>query len=326
MRAIAYWSSLRTASRLRGLLLGSSHGSEAAFSEQHAGGLESAGLCREVLEGGGGELFLDVVGRLGETNSLRAAACVCIGWSQLLDRARSKEADDIWKRAVLVAPRRRMTLGAAVRSLRPGDRLRIAAGTHPSPLHIPHALEIDAEPGALLTGPITLGVGGGDSSGGRLGTLRGVQVDHFYETAITVLAGDWLLERCGVASSRAPARACVSLVLRAAATVSMEGCELSGCSSGVLLSSAAAKLVARGCAFRNVRAAIASERGGRIEVDHCAFDLAQSLGDVGFKLAGDTVGHVSECEIGEAQGPQLWGRIVPPEGVRLGPRSTGLAP
>ena len=135
-----------------------------------------------------------------------------------------------------------------------------------------------------------------------------------------------LLERCGVASSRAPARACVSLVLRAAATVSMEGCELSGCSSGVLLSSAAAKLVARGCAFRNVRAAIASERGGRIEVDHCAFDLAQSLGDVGFKLAGDTVGHVSECEIGEAQGPQLWGRIVPPEGVRLGPRSTGLAP
>ena len=147
-------------------------------------------------------------------------------WSHLLDRSRSVEAAAVWRRAVLTAPRGRLTLAAALRSTRPGDRLRIAAGVHAAPLLVPHALEISAEPGAVVTGPITLmgsggGGGGGSSSGGasssgggasssngssggavgRRGLLRGLRVEHFYETAVSVQGGHWTLEQCEVCSA-----------------------------------------------------------------------------------------------------------------------------
>ena len=244
-----------------------------------------------------------------------------------LPAARCARAPQVWKRAVLTAPRGRLTLGTALRSTRPGDRLRIAAGVHSAPLLVPHALRIDAEPLATLTGPITLSGGGdatGNSSGGRVGSLRGVRVEHFYETAVTVMSGRWVLEQCHVVSSRAPSRACASVVLRGVCMAELEGCVVTGCSSAVLVSSSAAKLLARRCSFGNARAAISSERGGHIDVEGCGFDMTQSSGDVGFRLHTSTVGRVAECEVAEVRGMQLWGRIHPPVGVQLGPGGAGL--
>ena len=69
-------------------------------------------------------------------NHPHCAACVCIGWSHLLDRSYSLEAAALWQRATLTAPRGKLTLAAAIRSTRPGDKLTIASGTHSAPLYV----------------------------------------------------------------------------------------------------------------------------------------------------------------------------------------------
>ena len=78
--------------------------------------------CRRVLESGTGELFFHSLAHIDETTTLRAVACVCRAWSQLLDRSRSAEAAALWRSAWLTVPRGKLTLAAAIRTTRPGDR------------------------------------------------------------------------------------------------------------------------------------------------------------------------------------------------------------
>eukprot|EP00965_Chrysotila_dentata_P083919 2769503-Pleurochrysis_carterae.AAC.3 len=58
----------------------------------------------------------------------------------------------------------------AVRTTRPGDKVVILRGSHGGALRLDHALDVSAEEGAELTGPVTLsgdgGVGWGGSGGG----------------------------------------------------------------------------------------------------------------------------------------------------------------
>ena len=79
----------------------------------------------------------------------------------------------------------------------------------------------------------------------------------------------------------------------------------------VLLSGAQCALHARGCTFANTRAAVASERGGHVDVRGCTFDLGHAQ-DVGLRLAADTTGTVVD---NPADRRRLWGPFVPPAGV-----------
>ena len=357
--ARAYWAARRTADRLR---RGLNAAPDVAGGVPHADADADAGHCRRVLEGGGGELFFLTLSHIDDTSTLRAAACACRAWSQLLDRSRSDEAAALWRSAWLSAPRGKLTLAAAIRSTRPGDRLRIAAGTHGGTLVIPHALEVVGEPGAVLTGPMTLGgggmarapppppppnsssgSGGGGGSGtggtggtggrggggfatateGRRGVLRGIRFEHFYETAVTVLAGRWAVEDCEIASSRAPNRACVGVVLRGGAAVDVRGCTISGCSAAVLLSSSLARLYARDTDFANTRAAIEALRAGCLDVQGCRFDATHG-GDVGMRLAADTAGIVCQNTV-RGDESYLWGRVIPPRMVQISQEQGGQA-
>lgn len=260
-------------------------------------------VCRLALEGGAGELFYAVVGHVGETTTLRAIACVCRAWSVLLDRSASEEAACAWRGAWLIAPRGRLTLAAAVRSTRPGDRLRITAGVHTGQVILPHALQVEGEAGAVLSGPITLC----DSSGSRCGALRGLRIEHFYETAVTISSGRWTINGCEIASSRAPNRACVAIVLRNVSSIQVDSCWIGDCSAAVQLSSARAMLQARSSSFGNARCAIEAIRGGHIDVQRCTFDVGSC--DVGMRIAPDTEGVVQANRVRGAG--SLWGRTVP---------------
>ena len=79
----------------------------------------------------------------------------------------------------------------------------------------------------------------------------------------------------------------------------------------MLLSGAHCALHARGCTFANTRAAVASERGGHVDVRGCTFDLGHAQ-DVGLRLAADTTGTVVD---NPADRRRLWGPFVPPAGV-----------
>ena len=79
----------------------------------------------------------------------------------------------------------------------------------------------------------------------------------------------------------------------------------------MLLSGAQCALHARGCTFANTRAAVASERGGHVDVRGCTFDLSNAQ-DVGLRLAADTTGTVVD---NPADRRRLWGPFVPPAGV-----------
>ena len=417
--ARAYWMAVTTAARLRRALDGPRRGAaETSAVDDALGSGDASGVgavggrgrsgCGDcawavrVLETGNAELFFETVRRIDDTSTLRSLACVCSAWARLLDRSCSREASEIWRSAWLSAPRGKLTLGAAIRSTRPGDRLRILPGHHTAPLRLPHPLEVEGMPGAVLSGPLTLeggssigsgggkggggsiggiggGIGGGGGGGGggsgggcggsgggggigvvgggpalssaaspsdsvwpgggsgaagvgRLGVLRGVRLEHFYETAVTVLGGRWALERCEVASSRAASRACVGVVLRGRASVSVtDSCDISGCSSAVLLSSAHATLHARDSRFANARAAIATERGAHVDVQRCVFEGLGAT-DVGLRLAFDTTGRVCANDVrggaaGATEDTMLWGRVgLPPLGVTTAPELEDAAP
>ena len=79
------------------------------------------------------------------------------------------------------------------------------------------------------------GAGGGGAGGGALtltrrGVLSGLRLRHFYDTAITVLGGHWVLEGCVIESSRGEQRACAGVVLRNGARVELRGCTIRGSS------------------------------------------------------------------------------------------------
>ena len=60
--------------------------------------------------------------------------------------------------------------------------------------------------------------------------LSGLRLRHFYDTAITVLGGHWVLEGCVIESSRGEQRACAGVVLRNGARVELRGCTIRGAS------------------------------------------------------------------------------------------------
>lgn len=253
---------------------------------------------------------------------------------------------------------------------------------------VPHPLELIGEPGAVLTGPMTLSSGSGLCN--RRGVLRQLRVEHFCErrglssctvvallrrvllgktlhvtcalcvcvlyvgvadeTAVTLQGGRWRFDMCDIVSSRAPSRACAAVVLRGYSEVQAVGCNITGCSSAVLLSSAHARFSARQCNFANTRAAIAAERGACLDVRECVFSISQH--DAGLvkplrlepraadpktltllylvvcfvtssshfllwcwqRLAPDTTGIICRNDVrGDGN---LWGRDIPPASVR----------
>jgi hypothetical protein len=142
--------------------------------------------------------------------------------------------------------------------------------------------------------------------------VRGLRIEHFYETAVTVTGGKWALEGCEVLSSRAPNRACVGVVLRNASSAEVLNCLIRDCSAAVLLSSTRAHLLARGTSLLNARAAIESVRAGVLDVQECTFEVGTN--DVGLRIAHDTAGVVCANRV---LGPgSLWGRLAPPPAVR----------
>ena len=333
--ARAFWAARRVSERLRKAMDASQHAEQSGALVDD--GCVDVNDCRRVLESGTGELFFHSLAHIDETTTLRAVACVCRAWSQLLDRSRSAEAAALWRSAWLTVPRGKLTLAAAIRTTRPGDRIRILRGTHAGALAVPHALEIVGEPGAVLTGPLTLsgggmggsgggggggggggsaakGGGGGGGDGARRGVVRGIRFEHFYETAVTVLGGRWALKACEIASSRAPNRACAGVVLRGTAAVEVSESIISGASSALILSSASARLLARHTTLTNTRAAIEALRAGYVDVQQCVFD-AMHGGDVGLRLAADTAGVVGRNTV-RGDESFLWGRLIPPKLVQ----------
>ena len=314
--ARAYWVARQTADRL---IAGLEERPDAAAATRAAAAratAEEVGLCRAALESGGGELFFLTMGFIDDTLTLRAVACTCHAWSTLFDRSHSADAAAVWRRAWLHAPRGRLTLSAAIRSTRPGDRLKILAGAHPGPVELPHPLIVEGEEGTTLTGPVTLGWNGGGGGGGSgsgipRGVLRRLRMEHFYETAVTVGGGTWALDECVIVSSRAPSRACAGVVLRGRANVELHGGRITGCSSAVLLSSPHARLVARGVCFANARSTVEAYRGGEVDVERCTFSLA--LNDVGMRVADDTRGVVKGNRVDGRGG--MFGRLLPPPRV-----------
>ena len=267
-------------------------------------------LCRQVLECGNADLFYHTFLFNNDTATLRAVACVCQGWSRLLDRARSSQACSAWQRSWLVAPRGKLTLPAAVRSTRPGDRVKIAAGTHSCPLILPHALEVVGEDDSILTGPITLGSPGGSA---RIGSLSNVRVEHFYDTAVTAFGGKWCLNDVQIVSSRAPSRACVGVVLRGSDTqVTLNACVISDCSAAVQLASTTSRLFAHDSIFQNARVIIEALKSGFIDLRRSSLDVSNHS-DVGLRLASDTVGMIALNTV--TGNGSLWGRALPPYGV-----------
>ena len=156
------------------------------------------------------------------------------------------------------------------------------------------------------------------ASGRRRAVLSGVRIEHFYETAVTILGGPWEIGRCEIVSSRAPNRACVGVVLRNISSVRLYDCTISGCSAAVLISSAQARVTARETAFSNVRAAIEAVRGGHIDVQRCRFGVGLNggaHGDVGVRIAADTLGTVSWNNVPNEE--YLFGSFAPPARVEV---------
>ena len=318
---VAYCAARRTVRRLEravatrgvdGGAAGDAAGGGGGVGGVGVGGGGGGGGVGWLLEcDGGGDVFRCVLEGITDTLTLRAAACVCWEWAARLDRSRSAAVDALWRAATLDAPRGRLTVGAAVRSTRPGDRLRLTSGGRKGEqLRLHHPLIVSADAAAVLTTTVTLedsAVGGGI---GRTGVLRGLTIRHFYDPAIVVLGGHWVLEDCVVESSRGEQRACAGVVVRNGARVELRGCTITGCSTAALLSSAQSRLLARGCTFGNTRAAVASERGGHIEVRGCAFEAKT---DVALRLAPDTTGDVAQNR--GAHGDKLFGPFEPPPGV-----------
>lgn len=240
---LSYAVARRTVARLQRAL--AARGSEAAAggggANATAGGTDAAaGGCHWLLDDGGGDLFLCIFETITDTQTLRGAACVSWEWATRLARSRSAAVDGLWRAATLAAPRGKLSVGGAIRSTRPGDRLRLSGPglvRKGEAIRLPHALLLSAAPGIVLSGAITLegsgfvslegssgfatleggdfgaphagadgsggsagggGAGGGGSAGGgaRRGVLSGLTLRHFYDTAITVLGGHWVLEGC----------------------------------------------------------------------------------------------------------------------------------
>jgi len=261
----------------------------------------------QVLESGCCELFYTVIGLIEETLSLRSISCVCRRWNRLLDRSQNGTVRQIWKSAWLIAPRARLSLTLAIRTTRPGDRLRISAGTHAEALVLPHPLNVLAN-GATLSAPLTLE---GSCKNTQPGVLRGLTFQHFYHTALTVTGGHWVLDGCSIQSSRA-SRACAGIAIRNDAHVELVSCTITSCSHAALLSSRACSLRARDTTFTNVRAAIVSEKAGHIDVRDCSFHV-QNPHDVAMRLCDETSGTF----VNNAVSGSVWGRVAPPPAVVL---------
>lgn len=211
-------------------------------------------------------------------------------WSQMLDRSRSEAVACVWRRAWLTAPKGKLTLAAAVRSLRPGERLRVAAGVHAKPFSLPFGLEVEGEDGAVLAGPVTLDSSGRVESSGRVASIRNLTFRHFYDPAVVISGGSWVLERSAITSSRGSARAGAGIVLRRGARLDLRECDITSCSSAVLLSSPDCELRVDATRFSNAKVGIASDQRCAIDVRRCVFDASHQGGDVGCRLAHDTVG------------------------------------
>ena len=122
-----------------------------------------------------------------------------------------------------------------------------------------HPLLVSAAPGVVVRTMITLegsgaglqgengaaatadGAGGGAAAGDggagqRRGVLTGLHLRHFYDTAVEVLGGHWVLERCVIESARGEQRACAGVVVRGGARLELRDCVIRAASSAVLLS------------------------------------------------------------------------------------------
>ena len=144
---------------------------------------------------------------------------------------------------------------------------------------------------------------------GRIGLLENLTLQHFYECSIVVNGGRWRLRRVRIESSR-PSRACAAIVLRGGASVELDACELTGCSCALQLASPNCSLYAFDSSFANVRAAIAAEKGGRVELERCTFQVQPP--DVAMRLSSDTVGRLRGSAAALPGGDALFGRGRPP--------------
>ncbi len=160
------------------------------------------------------------------------------------------------------------------------------------PLSVPHALAISCAEGAEVSAPVTL-----DGQAGRTGVLRGLTIAHYYDTALTVTGGHWVLEDCEICRydpnpaapdpatlrpwpSPAPrvlcssriSRASGSIILRHVASLELRRCTIRDCAIGVLLDRQETRLTAVECRFINTKEAVSTRRGGAVHLERCRFE------------------------------------------------------
>ena len=320
VEAEAFWAARRTAARMEAALAWRARRarlqSEPSAAPDGDGGAAAVGW--HLIDDGDGDLATLIFGHVTDTATLRSAASVCWRWHHLLDRGRSAAVAALWAAAVLHAPKGRMTLSAALGSTRPADNVHIGGGSHASALCLRHPLVVTADAGARLRGPITL-EGAGNGTDGRIGVLRGLTISHYYETAVTVTGGHWVLDGCRIESSRGDkARACVGVVVRNGALVELRNCVIRACSTAVLLSGTSRPaLKADGTQFLNVRSAVSTDCKSTLELRRCEFETTTGS-DVPLLLGPATVGAVSADNTVRGGG-SLFGRDRPPPGVALTP-------
>ncbi|KAG8464022.1 hypothetical protein KFE25_000190 [Diacronema lutheri] len=268
----------------------------AAPPARDAGAARAPTSC--ALDDGHGGLVRAILGFVTCTRALHACASVCRQWRALLDRDACAQADALWRRAILVAPTRALSLTEAVRRVRPGDTIRVPPGEHRVLcVHCPFPVLLQGTPGeppdraagdgtrapppeperepnaSVLIGALVMACG--SSARARAG-LAGVELRHFHEAALTLTGdGEFEMRDVAIRSSRAgggsgsAVRASSALVVRGCATLALHRCAIEGSTAALVLSAAGATVAARDCSFSHNRVVINAARGGLVELSRC---------------------------------------------------------
>lgn len=134
------------------------------------------------------------------------------------------------------------------------------------------------------------------------GIIENLKCLHYNDEAVVVNSGLWQLQNCSVHTSKKGKRACTAVHVREGATLKLDGCDVSDCSSGISLERPTCKLVVSKTSFLNLSQAILTLGGGHVEVSGCSFARV----DIALKIDDRVSGFAQENVFGE--GSSVFGR------------------
>ena len=287
---------------------------------------------------------LSCLSRLVFRHSHRRAQSTCKFWAELLRRSGESNpaAAAIWDAAWLTVPVRNdhgtiiLTAEHALRRAPAGERIMLAAGTvlHGQIMVAQH-LHVRCEEGVKAQG--TLILHGGELTNTTLpgqilraqtkesqtsqqtrrgetvgGVLENLTFSHYNDEAIIINSGGtWTLEHVTVLSSRRGKRSVTAMRVREGGSLRLVQCTVGDASSAVLLERAPCSLRASDCTFYNIKEAINTRGGGRVEIEASSFEQT----DVALNVDDLTTGAVTRCHFGEAS--SVFGNWLRPKAFRL---------